>query len=244
MPTYEQLESSARQMVQDYPLQNLMGAAHLDERGKVVHRTPPSTPGDPDAESLVVRSAMLQHAAVRHAMIGQAVVHPSALTIREEHDCSESAILSLLAASAFVPEDRRILFARGFAAGFAGDYRSAIHLLVPQIENSIRQLLAAHGAIVSSLDDHGVQQEKLLGALLHADETKDLLSPGIVFDLQALLVDPGGANLRNRLAHGLLSDATSNSPEAAYAFWLTALLVQGIQYHEGLSATSNSADAG
>ena len=80
----------------------------------------------------------------------------------------------------------------------------AIHILVPQIEAALRDLLAALGAPVMIPDtDLGGFQVIGLGKILsheifHARTPKDLR-----FHLRALYSDRRGINLRNHLAHGL-----------------------------------------
>jgi hypothetical protein len=216
-------------MVDDFPLQSLFNHARLNEQGKVVARTPGQRLGDAETRQSAMRAAMLQHAAVRHFMLGQAVIEPARQAIVQEHEATAESIVPLLEDSPFVPEDRRVLYSLGLAAGFRRDYRTAAHLLVPQLENSVRHILASNGAIVSGLDSEGIQRERDLNALLFDDITKAVFTAGIAFDLQALLVDQAGANFRNRLAHGLLSDSASNSPEAAYTFWMAMHLIEAFR---------------
>lgn len=46
----------------------------------------------------------------------------------------------------------------------------ALHLLIPQLENSIRAILVNYGEIVSTLEDDGVQDERNLNSLLYSRE--------------------------------------------------------------------------
>jgi hypothetical protein len=101
--------------------------------------------------------------------------------------------------------------------------------IVPQLENGIRWVLSSNGIQVTSLDNNGVQRERDLNYLLYQESTKAVLTPGVTFDLQALLVDPLGANFRNRLAHGLLSDGVFRSAEAAYAWWVMVFLIEAFR---------------
>lgn len=41
-----------------------------------------------------------------------------------------------------------------------------------------------------------------------------------MFDLQGLLVERFGANLRNRMAHGLMADIEFTTPTVLYLWWL------------------------
>ena len=75
------------------------------------------------------------------------------------------------------------------------------------------------------VDDHGVETEKSLSALLEVPEAAEALGSGIVMELKALLVQQGAANLRNDIAHGLLDDAAAWSYDAVYMWWFCLRLV-------------------
>ena len=45
-----------------------------------------------------------------------------------------------------------------------------------------------------------------------------------LFDLQGLLIERSGSNLRNRMAHGLINDGEFNSPIMSYLWWVTLRL--------------------
>ncbi len=98
---------------------------------------------------------------------------------------------------------------------------TATHLLIPQLENSVRYVLAGNGVIVSRLDDPGVQEEKGLGELLYEPKLEELFGEDLLFDLQGLLLERFGANLRNKLAHGLMDSDEFSSAPMLYVWWLT-----------------------
>ncbi|WP_075154599.1 DUF4209 domain-containing protein [Paenibacillus polymyxa] len=95
------------------------------------------------------------------------------------------------------------------------------HLLIPQLENSIRHILYESGYLVSGIDAQGIQDERNLNSLLYLPELEDLLTADITFDLQGLLVERFGSNLRNRMAHGLLDYDQFYSFELEYLWWIT-----------------------
>jgi Domain of unknown function (DUF4209) len=99
------------------------------------------------------------------------------------------------------------------------------HLLIPQFEHSIRYILAQRGVITSSIDQDGIQKEYNLNRTLYMAEIKDAFGSDVVFHLQRILVEPLGANLRNRMAHGLMSSEEFQSIPVAYLWWLLLQLV-------------------
>ncbi|MDM3843455.1 MAG: DUF4209 domain-containing protein [Aphanizomenon gracile PMC638.10] len=48
-----------------------------------------------------------------------------------------------------------------------------------------------------------------------------------LFDLQGLLIEKSGSNLRNRMAHGLINDNDFSSPIFSYLWWVTLRLCFG-----------------
>lgn len=117
-----------------------------------------------------------------------------------------------------------MIVARGLHAGLNGDFVVSTHLLVPQLEESVRYLLAQTGIIASSLDDAGVQEEIDLNRTLcsskFAEPLAEILGKDIVFEMRTLLVERFGANLRNDMAHGLVDHDSFYSPSARYLWWL------------------------
>ncbi|MEH2118725.1 DUF4209 domain-containing protein [Nostoc sp.] len=127
-----------------------------------------------------------------------------------------------------MPPDREHLFAKGLYAGLTGDFFTSTHILIPQIENSIRYLLRKQGALPSKIDiDKGIQDERDLNTTLfprNYPQINSIFDEDTLFDLQGLLIERSGSNLRNRMAHGLINDDGFSSPIMSYLWWVTLRL--------------------
>ncbi len=121
----------------------------------------------------------------------------------------------------FIPPGREMIYARGLLEGLRGDFLVSTHLLIPQIEHSIRYLMEQQGCIVSGLDDRGVQDEHNINVLIRRPELVEILGEDIVFDLKGLLVHRFGTNLRNHMAHGLVEYNGFFTDDNSYLWWLT-----------------------
>lgn len=126
------------------------------------------------------------------------------------------------------PAGREMLFARGLHAGLTGDFVVAMHLSLPQVENSLRHMLAQRGVVVTKLVD-GIEDVVFLHELLDARGTyrpllEEMFGEDTIFDLEGLLVRRFGANLRNRSAHGLMDYEQIQSVEGIYSWWLVLRL--------------------
>jgi hypothetical protein len=218
-PSKDHLRTQAEESSKD-GIWMLMERSVVDERGKVTGRMPSFLSDDPREVERAIRAEMLGLANQYRQTYAVAFVHPAWRQVRLEHDVRLGDMASVVADNPFVPEGHEDTYARGLLAGFRGDFLTATHLLVPQLENSVRHVLSRSGVIVSKLDDSGIQEEKDLGALLREPKLEEIFGKDLVFDLQSLLVERFGANLRNRMAHGLMADIEFTTPTVLYLWWL------------------------
>lgn len=123
-----------------------------------------------------------------------------------------------------MPPGREEIFAKGLCAGMHGDFVTALHLLIPQLENSLRQVLKERGENTIVVNRKGFDEERDLDDLLRLAKTKELFGEDLCFSLRALLLHRFGPNLRNLLSHGLLDPAAASSAQGIYVWWLTLQL--------------------
>lgn len=110
-------------------------------------------------------------------------------------------------------------------AGFKRDFVSSSLYLIPQIENSIRNLLEGNGYVITSkMSSSGVQKEKDLNELLVDDNVIKIFGEDIIFVLRAVMTEEYGGNIRNLLAHGLLNYEQLQSSQSAFCWWLVLRL--------------------
>ena len=150
----------------------------------------------------------------------QVLIEPARQQLIAEHAARRVDLFFLVQDNPFVPFGREGLFLRGLHAGLHGDIVLALHLLLPQVENSIREIFTAHGVITSKLESDATQDERDLGWMLTRPEMAKIFGEGMAFDLRGLLVERFGLNLRNDIAHGLLAESQMITPGAIYAWWL------------------------
>jgi lysyl-tRNA synthetase class 1 len=120
-----------------------------------------------------------------------------------------------------IPADRISLYREGLAAFDAHDYVKCIHVLVPQIENSLRELLKILGLSETKTDEQGAFDLKNMNDVLHEPLVRESLEEKLWFFLKALYVDKRGINLRNLIAHGI-------APVAAFNRMNAGLVVQSV----------------
>jgi|GEM_PF-5899112 len=184
----------------------------LDSKGRKIHSTKGSS-------NLNKEETLFENAITYWNCLFQFIL-TAQRKVWEEHKPSKEDILPLVQSNPFIPEDREEFFLRGLYGGLSGDFALAIHFLVPQVESSIRHMLKGEGVTTISFKADDAQELKSLNQLLLLDKTTDLLGEDIVFCLRGCLSEKVGYNLRNDLAHGLISAPDLNGPESVFTWWL------------------------
>lgn len=218
-PKKTSLREMVEKLVDDHPILYFMSMNVVNDKGKVVGRRNSLFSGKPEEIEAATIAEMHSWAKFEQQTIAL-VINACRLQILQEHTCNIRELLELTIHNPFIPLGRELIYARGFQAGFCGEFLEALHLLVPQIENSLRYILKRADVITTSLSSEGIQEELDLNALLGKPELIEILGEDLVFDLQGALTSRFGSNIRNRLAHGLMDHDEFYSYTAVYIWWL------------------------
>ena len=219
-PTPDELRKEAQKQTEKSPLFSMMPQERVDNDGKVISRSPPLDGSEAD-EDLALHYRVAQHEGVRRQLVVHGQIHPARQLIHDEHPLEQRDFLPLVAMSQFVPDDRKELFSLAFARFFGGDFISALHILVPQLENSLRHVLKLAGHEPSSIKSDKTQENRSLSVMLKRDRDslEKIYGPEIVFEIENLFDFDGGPAVRHQVAHGLVSGETCHGADAIYACW-------------------------
>jgi len=147
----------------------------------------------------------------------------------QKHSMSKNALASFLMTerSPFIPEGREAFFLEGLYLGFQNNFMTAGHLLIPQIENCLKNIVEKNGRNTIKLDE-AVQHDNTLGSLLSLKESGNMLdglcNKDLLSELNSFLIDGNSANFRNKICHGLASPAESYH-YGVYVWWITLKMV-------------------
>jgi hypothetical protein len=225
-PEVSKLKEDVEKISTQYPLIHLICTKVVNENGKQICSGRSMLSSDPDERDEATKNNMFEHAKIFHHITYQGIIEPARQQIIQDHDIvTTQDFLPLVLNNLFIPKGRELIYASGLFAGLNGDFLTSTHLLVPQLENSIRYILTSNGIIASSLDQNGTQNEYGLNITLIMRELNDIMPEDVVFDLRGLLIERYGSNLRNRMAHGLIDyNDFKFSFEIRYLWWLTLRL--------------------
>lgn len=202
-------------------LREFMTGQQLDEDGRPI-RNIPSLPAEdaPDYEE-ILEQKMFDFAGRCNWNYGvTAFIEPARRKIEEEHHPILSDLEHLVVNNPFVPPNHELIFLRGLHAGLHGDFLMSCHLLVPQIENSLRYVLEQNGADIITMKGHGLQEAKTLGALLQLPAAIKAFGPELCFELRGALTEKASHDIRNRLAHGFVTHDECFGISGRHVWWL------------------------
>ena len=226
-----ELRESARQNLREHPILALIAQTMLTDDGRAAAKSPgTSNPDNPDEGEPAVWVQMIQDYGIRVDLIVRGIILPALETLHLEHHFSESDFVDLARYSPIVPPNREDLFGKALFEGFDYDFVTALHLLTPQVENMVRYRLKQAGVVTTRRDRNGIVDEKGLSSLVESPEFAQSFGEDLAFEIKALFCDHSGPNLRNNVAHGLITKRGCYSTHSIYAWWLGLAVVSKIYW--------------
>lgn len=204
--TYE--KQSLKELVDKYPLRYMVATQMMDANGR-----PMSVVGDYNSDpegSLVLHitekmnfSAYFLGIAI-HKMIDVGLMGPE----RIMSEIIEPCIL--------FDESNYDIIRQGLDFFFEGKYILACHIIVPQIENAIRNLVEKSGiSVIKPQHKRNGFQLLTLDELLRTKAIEDAFTSDGALYLRLVLTDQRSLNIRNLLCHGIVPPQYFESGAAA-----------------------------
>lgn len=204
-----------------YFFSSMAGRAFTDSQGKVIANSPSAPQGSLPSEVWFDHESLTDISMHCH-VASEGKIRAACHAMVRHQQIDERHLMPIVTKSAFVPYGHEHVFALGFARMIQGDMASAAHLLIPQLENSLRFILTNDGANTAKLNPDLTQEDQSLSQLYtnqrEALETR--LGADITYMLHLLFNLKGGPMLRHEMAHGKLSANDCFHPTCVYACWL------------------------
>ena len=89
-------------------------------------------------------------------------------------------------------------------------------VLAPQTENLFRNIAKEVGGLTVTLENDGSSNEKVLSSIFTLPEMLDCYDNDILFVFKGLLNEQAGANIRNKVAHGMIEAEACSSGACLY----------------------------
>lgn len=204
-PSKQELRDITLDLARKHPLGAMIASSYYDAEGKEAARAPamPSD-GTPSEDWFKAEAAKYMDVAMFEQVRGR--IEPARLSLAERISIQERHVLPIVEASVFVPPERGALFAMGFARMFQGDYATAAHLLLPQLENSLRHVLTLSNRDPSKIEQDLIQGDRALSQLLDVNRSdlETIFGGDVAHQIDILFNFRPGPALRNEAAHGKL----------------------------------------
>ena len=167
-------------------------------------------------------TAVLEHEGSKYySMIADGFIQRYLWLCRKKFNFTEENLSFLVEDNMFIPENRKSTFLKGLVAGFNLELPTAMHLLMPQIENAIRCLAQECGAVVYKTHKDGVEECLSLESILKTPEVIDCFEETFLFNLKLFYLSEYGFGMRNIVGHGLNSDKELQSSASLATWWFT-----------------------
>lgn len=223
--SYEDEKKSAETMLKEHPLQGIFDAQILTEEGNVVAKMPGSmNKYEERLKAQIIRSYNLGQGLSANTTLKRGIE-----LIIQSGDGWKSGLRGLITSSVFVPENRADIYERAIIAGFEGDLLLFAHLIVPQIENSVRTIFGMNRLKITFVSHDGIQQERDLNQLLTDVNAEMIFSKNLLWEMRSLLIEKVGPNFRNRICHGLMTSEDIHGTSAIFLLWMTFHLIVGFK---------------
>lgn len=221
------VEEMARKNVSAAPLLNCFAHTQFDTREKIISR---KNHKRKNAESDKIEPNVM----TEMIMIIFRIISIRSFTKLEEarqilykaEMDNEKIFQHLVEENSFVPKGRERLFEEGLKYGLEGNWLCSSHILIPQLEHSIRTVMEMFGATTKKLKPDQTQKEPDLNYLLsgaNQTEAENIWGKDFIFELKVLLIEKSGFNFRNRVCHGFLDEDTFSNPCPNIYLWATTL---------------------
>lgn len=132
-------------------------------------------------------------------------------------DLQETDLDFIFENNPIIPKGQEKDVQRGVYYGLTGHMSDALDKLAPKVENIIRNLAEMCGDLMTYYDSkEGVQQKKVLSQVFIGEKLNECVEENILFTFDGLLQQKAGSNIRNRIGHGLNTEAECSTGDCIY----------------------------
>ena len=196
----------------------------ISETGNTQGIIPSLDPTEPEKDTKVLELHMHREALTREQFCGE-LLRCGLIYIKKNYCFEKEDLAFLFTENPIIPEDRTNVMLSAIFHGINGEFYEALHILAPQTENLLRSITSIHGDSAVKLKDDDSMEFKLLTSVFDSQKLWDCYDNDILFLLKGLMNEKAGANIRNEIAHGIMSPESGNSSVSVYFFCLVLKII-------------------
>lgn len=200
----------------DHPLAHMFGKRLINAQGQTVLALPPLDIQNPEKDPYLLELHMYQNALEKQKISGDIWMKNALGILRDTYVVDNSMLDFLVKDNPIIPEGREHIFQSALRMFLNGEFYEAMHILAPQVENLFRNIAKEVGGLTVTIKDDGSSMEKVLSSILSLPELLDCYDNDILFTFRGLLNEQSGANIRNEIAHGIISEYACSTGVCLY----------------------------
>lgn len=222
VPDIKAIEEQTKKQEKNSPLQFLMNRSILDDGKKVVQAV-----DDGDSFKMAYDSNYMLHLNMNNAILLTPIIER---LIEDKGLIVDDFLNKILSWPLMLPENASLVEI-GIRKFYEVDYISSLHILVPQFESCLRRMFSQAGFATTSIKRGMAQHEETFNEFLNRDDIKGVLGESLHKYIQMIMVEQTGLNLRNKIAHGLISIEDCNKSINILVLYLY-LMITGFVLNE------------
>lgn len=146
-------------------------------------------------------------------------------TIFKEFSINEKYFDKKIDVSLYFDETDKLITKKAIYNYFKGDYIIFLHLMLPRIENILRNFLEKQGeSILGRIKKDGFKY-KILGDILEDPKIRYIFTEETLEYFKLVLNNDLGLNIRNNLSHGIISIGECNENKSNIVFHILLFLI-------------------
>ncbi|ASU39434.1 hypothetical protein hmeg3_14805 [Herbaspirillum sp. meg3] len=192
----------------------------VDQQGKVISITPSADEGG-KLNPEWLKAQRSSNLSFERKYYVSSRIEPARRIFTEKFPVGTYCFDPIVEASPFVPPGHEFIFSLGFSSFFQGDYVRAAHILIPQLEASLRYLLEVAGTPSDKIKADLLQEDRSLSGILTSmrHQLEQLFGPDLTEEIDLLFHHKPGPSLRHEMAHGKFTTGHCYHDDAIYACW-------------------------
>lgn len=215
------------------PIACLFDSEIKNEKGYTVESIPGLDISDPKKDMSIFEMHMNREALQIESAYG-VILWWGIEYLKRNYVFEKQNLSFLVEENAIIPQGRDQVFLSAIFYGLNGDMYEALHILAPQMENTFRTIAEEAGSVMVDIKKDYTVQEQLLTHIFKDDLLWDCYDNDILFLFKGLLNEKSGANIRNEIAHGIMTREKGNSGIAVYFYCLVLKMLSftSIKYYQ------------
>lgn len=215
IPVKEKVKIQLEAIKKEFPLQFMFTTLVLSNGNKIF---------EDSSEEAVTKMKFNQ--LYMHSLFGKLnlLLIPLIEKLKSEKGLNWNQLFEEIIQSGIIDENKHVFLKLGISKHFEEDYISAIHILVPQFEDVVRNIFNNLKYPTTSIKKGSTMNEMTFNVFLAQPSVKEKLGVDLHKLIQLTMVEDTGLNLRNKVAHGFINIEECNQTNSTLVLFLYLLL--------------------